>query len=377
MFFSPGSEILVRARHKTSWTRSIVLRRNWRESPKRRANASARPHVRRARRGIGDAPGDCVAAQRRGYGDSLICGESSRPRGKAAAFNRWHFRKNCCQWAAARRSDRNGRAPSATTWWSGSPWRRDAHLLRDLAREIRHPGILRRGGVLRRDSATPCSRSRAAFAMRSFAHCPSSHPRRVSWSACPIRSGFRQNALQLCPTTASRFCSSQWHVRSCSTPSYRRRGRVCEIQVKQPGAAPIGSGARSRCRARVLHELYDLGWSASARDEYLGTLVNAWLARGGEAGGSARRHVHGRRHAGRLSRRDADPDASGQRLSRKAPDMTPRLARKRDRAPRARTRRLVSEHGICGGVQTAPDHFLGDYPACKWRQFRACDPGRI
>ena len=25
---------------------------------------------------------------------------------------------------------------------------------------------------------------------------------------------------------------------------------------------------------------------------------------------------------------------------------------------------------------TAPDHFLGDYPAVKWRRFAACDPGR-
>jgi tRNA (mo5U34)-methyltransferase len=27
-----------------------------------------------------------------------------------------------------------------------------------------------------------------------------------------------------------------------------------------------------------------------------------------------------------------------------------------------------------GGVQTAPDHFLGDYPSCKWRMFQSSIP---
>lgn len=30
-----------------------------------------------------------------------------------------------------------------------------------------------------------------------------------------------------------------------------------------------------------------------------------------------------------------------------------------------------------GGVQTAPDHFLGDYPTCKWRTFEHAVPARL
>jgi tRNA (mo5U34)-methyltransferase len=30
-----------------------------------------------------------------------------------------------------------------------------------------------------------------------------------------------------------------------------------------------------------------------------------------------------------------------------------------------------------GGVQTAPDHFLGDYPTCKWRMFEHAVPGHL
>ena len=29
------------------------------------------------------------------------------------------------------------------------------------------------------------------------------------------------------------------------------------------------------------------------------------------------------------------------------------------------------------GVQTAPDHFLGDYPTCKWRMFEHAVPARL
>src|SRR5437588_2172064 len=29
------------------------------------------------------------------------------------------------------------------------------------------------------------------------------------------------------------------------------------------------------------------------------------------------------------------------------------------------------------GVKTAPDHFLGDYPACKWRQFAHAIPADL
>ena len=62
-------------------------------------------------------------------------------------------------------------------------------------------------------------------------------------------------------------------------------GTVREIQVKQPGAATHWVWGAFKLPARTLGELHDL-WEARGRqDEYIGTLVNAWLARGGRARG--------------------------------------------------------------------------------------------
>ena len=44
----------------------------------------------------------------------------------------------------------------------------------------------------------------------------------------------------------------------------------------------IGCGARSSCGA-ILHELHRLWCEREPHDEYIGTLVNAYLAAGGEA----------------------------------------------------------------------------------------------
>jgi tRNA (mo5U34)-methyltransferase len=50
---------------------------------------------------------------------------------------------------------------------------------------------------------------------------------------------------------------------------------------------------------------------------------------------------------------------------------------------RARIERRVRELGDwfqnldLGGVRTAPDHFLGDYPAAKWRRFAGAIPGDL
>jgi dTDP-glucose pyrophosphorylase len=62
-------------------------------------------------------------------------------------------------------------------------------------------------------------------------------------------------------------------------------GRVQEIQVKRPGADSSWVWGAFGMPGRVLHALHAL-WREPARgDEYVGTLVNAWLARGGVAFG--------------------------------------------------------------------------------------------
>jgi dTDP-glucose pyrophosphorylase len=62
-------------------------------------------------------------------------------------------------------------------------------------------------------------------------------------------------------------------------------GRVEEIRVKQPQARTNWVWGAFKMPGRVLHQLHRLWCEPSRGDEYIGTLVNAWLARGNEAVG--------------------------------------------------------------------------------------------
>jgi len=62
-------------------------------------------------------------------------------------------------------------------------------------------------------------------------------------------------------------------------------GEVQEIQVKRPGAESHWIWGAFQATGAILGELHDL-WEARGRgDEYIGTLVNAYLAGGGTAVG--------------------------------------------------------------------------------------------
>jgi glucose-1-phosphate thymidylyltransferase len=60
-------------------------------------------------------------------------------------------------------------------------------------------------------------------------------------------------------------------------------GRVREIQVKQRGAASHRVWGAFKLSGAILHELHRLWCDRQPHDEYIGTLVNAYLAAGGEA----------------------------------------------------------------------------------------------
>jgi len=64
-----------------------------------------------------------------------------------------------------------------------------------------------------------------------------------------------------------------------------RTGRVQEIQVKQPDAASHWIWGAFKMPGYILSELERLWLARGKRDEYIGTLVNAWLEQGGEAAG--------------------------------------------------------------------------------------------
>jgi dTDP-glucose pyrophosphorylase len=60
-------------------------------------------------------------------------------------------------------------------------------------------------------------------------------------------------------------------------------GRVREIRVKRQEAGSTWVWGAFRMPGAVLHELYCLWRARGEQDEYIGTLVNAWLAQGGAA----------------------------------------------------------------------------------------------
>lgn len=62
-------------------------------------------------------------------------------------------------------------------------------------------------------------------------------------------------------------------------------GTVLEIQVKRADAASRWIWGAFKMPGRVLHALHDLWRERERQDEYMGTLVNAWIARGGHAVG--------------------------------------------------------------------------------------------
>lgn len=62
-------------------------------------------------------------------------------------------------------------------------------------------------------------------------------------------------------------------------------GRVEEIQVKQEGARSHWVWGAFKATGAILRELHNLWTRPERRDEYIGTLVNAWLEGGGTAVG--------------------------------------------------------------------------------------------
>jgi glucose-1-phosphate thymidylyltransferase len=61
--------------------------------------------------------------------------------------------------------------------------------------------------------------------------------------------------------------------------------RVIEIQVKQPGARSNWIWGAFKMPGRTLRELHGLWLARGQTDEYVGTLINAWLREGGTARG--------------------------------------------------------------------------------------------
>ena len=174
-------------------------------------------------------------------------------------------------------------------------------------------------------------------------------------------------------------------------------GNVREIQVKHPDAATRWVWGAFKMPGRVLHELHRLWLKRGRRDEYIGTLVNAYLADGGRAVGVRKGTayvdvgtLHGYRQAVALlmartdATRNATTPADVKRLGE--PRMQPPPPPPPNR-PSRYTREQVQHrarelgqwfHNLdLHGVRTAPEHFLGDFPAVKWARFAHAVPADL
>lgn len=97
---------------------------------------------------------------------------------------------------------------------------------------------------------------------------------------------FPENGLKLLPDDALSFLlfpvAQPWYFDAVVTDEH---GRVQSIQVKQRNASSNWIWGAIRMPGSILHALHRLWVRAERRDEYFGTLVNAWLAAGGTAMG--------------------------------------------------------------------------------------------
>jgi glucose-1-phosphate thymidylyltransferase len=96
-----------------------------------------------------------------------------------------------------------------------------------------------------------------------------------------------------------------------------RQGAVKRIQVKERGASTNWVWGAIKTPSATFHALHKLWLRPERRDEYFGTLVNAWLAEGGTAVGvrAGQQYVdvgtlHGYRAALRVLERDGDGAAA-------------------------------------------------------------------
>jgi tRNA (mo5U34)-methyltransferase len=203
-------------------------------------------------------------------------------------------------------------------------------------------------------------------------------------------------------------------------------GNVLEIQVKHPDARSNWIWGAFKMPGHVLHALEHLWLERGKRDEFMGTLVNAYIQQGGRAVGVRRGQayvdvgtVHGYRealallagqaqrpatttaraatvcsHAGTpLALADSAVDDQPATLpwspamiagadTRPAPTSAAVATRRgghhaRERRPHSRVEIEQRVHQLgdwfqnldLDGVRTAPAHFLGDFPTNKWKQF--------
>ena len=158
-------------------------------------------------------------------------------------------------------------------------------LLRDLARQVRHPPLLRlRGRVGDRRLRGPIAAAGLCDAI--FRAAPLVDPAESVLIGLPDTIWFPEDGLAA--LDADRLSFLLFPVdrpELFDAVATDADGRVREIWVKSPSAGSAWVWGAMRMPGAVLHEPRTAWRARERRDEYLGTLVNAWLRGGGVASG--------------------------------------------------------------------------------------------
>lgn len=142
------------------------------------------------------------------------------------------------------------------------------------------------GGIGRADVAFVVQPQAAGLCDAIFRACPLVAPDEPVLVGLPDTIWFPEDALARLPDDRLSFLLFPVDDPSLfDAVSLGEDDRVEEIEVKRPDARSHWVWGAFKMPGRVLHELCALWREPGRGDEFIGTLVNAWLARGNEAVG--------------------------------------------------------------------------------------------
>ena len=132
----------------------------------------------------------------------------------------------------------------------------------------------------------PCSPGAAGLCDAIFRALPMIHRDEKVCIGLPDTVWFPEDALTKLPNDVLSFLLFPvQHPEKFDAVITDERDRVLEIQVKNENANSYWIWGAFKMPGAILHDLHALWLARHRQDEYIGTLVNAWLAQGGEAYG--------------------------------------------------------------------------------------------
>ncbi|MBA2918342.1 nucleotidyltransferase family protein [Sphingomonas sp. MAH-20] len=140
------------------------------------------------------------------------------------------------------------------------------------------------GGIGHVDTAFVVQPQAAGLCDALFRACPIAAPDEPVLIGLPDTIWFPEDGLARLPDEGLSFlCFPVERPELFDAVVMDDDGAVEEIQVKQQGARSNWVWGAFKMPGQVFHDLYRLWCEPGRGDEYMGTLVNAWLARGNRA----------------------------------------------------------------------------------------------